>query len=200
MSDLTFDQVIRTRRTTREYRDEPVPEGLLQELVELATLAPSGMNAQPWRFSVVTNKGVLREVNARVKSLLLARNLPYLTQYEAMFQDPEFSIFWGAPALIVIQGVAGSPIAPSGLRAGGREPHSLGPCPRARELLHGVSADRAGRRSRRARGGPRGGLRDDRPYRRGLLRRDSPIAAGAGAGRDNLDPIGTGPGASRNVA
>ncbi len=54
---------------------------------------------------------MLANVNARVKSLLLERKLPYLTQYEAMFEDPEFSIFWGAPTLIVIQGVAGSPVA-----------------------------------------------------------------------------------------
>ena len=111
MGDVSFEHVIRTRRTTRSYREEPVPEAVLQELVELATLAPSGMNSQPWRFSIITSKEVLREVSARVKQTLLERKLPYLEQYEAMFEDPEFSIFWEAPALIVIQGQIGNPVA-----------------------------------------------------------------------------------------
>ncbi len=61
MSDVNFDHVLRTRRTTRAYREEPVPESLLQELVELATLAPTGMNAQPWQIQHCHQQGGARE-------------------------------------------------------------------------------------------------------------------------------------------
>jgi len=111
MSDPTFDHVLRTRRTTRAYRPDPVPEALLQELVDLAILAPTAMNAQPWRFSIVTNKAVLQEVNAKVKGFLLASEAPAFARYRAMFESPTFDIFWGAPALIVVQAPAGNQVA-----------------------------------------------------------------------------------------
>lgn len=111
MPDVTFDHVIRTRRTTRAYRPDPVPEALLQELVDLAILAPTAMGAQPWRFSIVTNRKVLREVNGQVKQLLLEAGRPEFARYRAMFENPDFDIFWGAPAVIVIQGPAGSQVA-----------------------------------------------------------------------------------------
>lgn len=41
------------RRATPSFRDDPVPDETLEELLEIATLAPSGYNLQPWRFIVV---------------------------------------------------------------------------------------------------------------------------------------------------
>lgn len=41
------------RRATPSFRDDPVPEEALEEILEIGTLAPSGYNLQPWRFIVV---------------------------------------------------------------------------------------------------------------------------------------------------
>ena len=112
MTDLIFEQVIRSRRTTRAYRDEPVPEAALSELVELATLAPSGMNLQPWRFSIITNRDVLKRVNEGVKQACLAMlaQMPEMERFRSAFENPEYDIFYGAPALVVIQGPCGNQI------------------------------------------------------------------------------------------
>lgn len=48
--------VISRRRATPLFRDDPVPEETLEELLEMATMAPSGYNLQPWRFIVVRDK------------------------------------------------------------------------------------------------------------------------------------------------
>lgn len=48
--------VISRRRATPAFRDDPVPEDTLEELLEMATLAPSGYNLQPWRFIVVRDR------------------------------------------------------------------------------------------------------------------------------------------------
>lgn len=113
MTAISFDQVIRTRRTTRAYRPDPVPESVLQELVEIATLAPSGMNVQPWRFSVITDRALLRQLSDVVKRTGLTKipELPETENFRAMLQNPEYDVFYGAPALIVIQGDRRSPIA-----------------------------------------------------------------------------------------
>lgn len=44
---------IGARRSIRKYTDAPVSEEDIRELLEAATLAPSGKNRQPWRFVVV---------------------------------------------------------------------------------------------------------------------------------------------------
>ena len=45
---------IETRRTTRRFDpSRPLPSALLKRLLHLASLAPSPMNLQPWRFLVV---------------------------------------------------------------------------------------------------------------------------------------------------
>jgi F420 biosynthesis protein FbiB-like protein len=44
---------IQARRSIRKFKDEPVPEEDVREILHAATLAPSGKNRQPWRFVVV---------------------------------------------------------------------------------------------------------------------------------------------------
>jgi nitroreductase len=46
-------KVIQERRSIREYTDQPVSEEDLKMILEAARQAPSGENAQPWRFIIV---------------------------------------------------------------------------------------------------------------------------------------------------
>ncbi|HEY3315807.1 MAG TPA: nitroreductase family protein [Bacillota bacterium] len=46
---------IRHRRSIRAYADRPVPEEVIQALLEAAHWAPSAVNSQPWQFVVVTD-------------------------------------------------------------------------------------------------------------------------------------------------
>ena len=48
-----FRKVVRTRRSIRRFTDEPIPETVLDDCLELATLAPNSSNLQPWEFFVV---------------------------------------------------------------------------------------------------------------------------------------------------
>ena len=49
-------QEIRTRKSTRKYKDAPVTDEQVMQLIESARLAPSGMNTQPWNFIIVKGK------------------------------------------------------------------------------------------------------------------------------------------------
>ena len=44
-----------TTRAIRRYRDEPVPDHILRDILFAATRAPSGSNRQPFRFMVLTD-------------------------------------------------------------------------------------------------------------------------------------------------
>ncbi len=56
--DLTG--AIRTRRSIRTFRDEPIPEDVLRELVELANWAPSAGNLQCRDFVLVRDAATKR--------------------------------------------------------------------------------------------------------------------------------------------
>ncbi|HOU11978.1 MAG TPA: nitroreductase [Anaerolineae bacterium] len=46
-------EAIAQRRSIRKFKDTPVTDEQIRSLLHAATLAPSGKNAQPWRFVVV---------------------------------------------------------------------------------------------------------------------------------------------------
>jgi nitroreductase len=50
---MQFDQVVRTRRSIRNFKADPVADETVYEILEAARLAPSGSNIQPWRFAVI---------------------------------------------------------------------------------------------------------------------------------------------------
>ena len=50
---MDLEMAIRTRRTHKAYRAEPLERAVLDELFELANWAPNHHLTQPWRFRVV---------------------------------------------------------------------------------------------------------------------------------------------------
>jgi 5,6-dimethylbenzimidazole synthase len=46
------------RRDVRRFRADPLPDGTLESLIELACLAPSVGLSQPWRFVIVANQTI----------------------------------------------------------------------------------------------------------------------------------------------
>ena len=50
---MDLEQAIRTRRTQKAFRPDPVPREMLDELFELARWAPAHNLTDPWRFRVV---------------------------------------------------------------------------------------------------------------------------------------------------
>ncbi len=58
-------EAIKTRRSIRKYEKRPVPEELLEKILEAGRWAPSANNSQPWNFIVLKDEGTRKEV-ARV--------------------------------------------------------------------------------------------------------------------------------------
>lgn len=56
--------IIKERRSIRAFRDEAVPREQLLALVEAATWAPSGGNAQAWHFVVVDSPERVQQISA----------------------------------------------------------------------------------------------------------------------------------------
>ena len=64
--DRTFRDTLETllvwRRDVRRFRTERLPDGLIEELLDLAALSPSVGNAQPWRFVLVDDDARRQEI------------------------------------------------------------------------------------------------------------------------------------------
>jgi nitroreductase len=57
-------KVIQDRRSIRHYTGEPVSQEDLDVILEAARQAPSGENAQPWRFIVVSDPDTRKKLGA----------------------------------------------------------------------------------------------------------------------------------------
>jgi nitroreductase len=56
---MDFTTVIKMRRSIRRYQENPIPEGVINEILECAMLAPTAINIQPWLIGCVTDKKLL---------------------------------------------------------------------------------------------------------------------------------------------
>lgn len=55
---MSFLELAKARRSCRQYRAEPVPEELLQQVLDAGRWAPSALNSQPWEFIIVSDPQV----------------------------------------------------------------------------------------------------------------------------------------------
>jgi nitroreductase len=60
-------EIIRTTRSMRRLKPDPVPDDLIRQVLEAGVCAPSGGNMQRWRFLVVRDRGVKQTVGAYYK-------------------------------------------------------------------------------------------------------------------------------------
>lgn len=61
-------RAIKERRDVRHFRPDPLPEGLLNRLIEAARLAPSVGYMQPWRFLHIRDRELRRKIHALIET------------------------------------------------------------------------------------------------------------------------------------
>jgi len=92
------------RRSVREYTAQAVDQQTIRDLISAAIEAPSAVNEQPWRFTVVRDQAVLARISDAAKRHMLAITPPgrHADHFRARLTDPNFQIFYHAPVLILI--------------------------------------------------------------------------------------------------
>lgn len=76
---MELASVIRSRRSIRKYREEPIPPEELEWLLEAALWAPSAVNLQPWYFVVLQSKAAMDRL-AQVMEEVARRITPELQE------------------------------------------------------------------------------------------------------------------------
>jgi F420 biosynthesis protein FbiB-like protein len=109
MPDL-FD-VIHERRSVRKYLPKPVPKELIQEVLEAAGWAPSAHNAQHYRFIILENATIKKELAEAMAKVWIADLSKDGQTIETDRLKDRVDRFAKAPALILacITGIEGLP-------------------------------------------------------------------------------------------
>ena len=85
-------EAIKTRRSIRRYKPDPVDDKTIETVLEAARLAPSWANTQCWRFIVVRDNNVKADlVNALIKVEI----------GDALVDNPSIRAIGSAPVVIV---------------------------------------------------------------------------------------------------
>ena len=116
---LSALDVIFTRRSIRAYEKKHLDQSTIRSLIDAAVRAPTGMDAEPWLFLVIQDRHTLRRYSDLAKTLSVAdmeahreTHGPHDADRErflVQLRDPGFSVFYDAPALIVICGRSKGP-------------------------------------------------------------------------------------------
>lgn len=93
---------IAARRAVRDFTDAPVPRELIHELIDAAILAPSARNRQPWSFAVMHDRDRLDGCAESAREWLLEHHREQLSELAYMLEQPGYSLFHHAPAMVII--------------------------------------------------------------------------------------------------
>ena len=55
--------LLRTRYSCRDFSSKPIPEDVIRYMLECGRLSASGGNAQPWKFGVITDAKIIKEIS-----------------------------------------------------------------------------------------------------------------------------------------
>ncbi len=99
-----IQSIMKERRSIRRYKDRPIPNDVIERILDLATWAPSAHNRQPWRFVVVGAPETRREL-AMAMGTQLRRDLESDGVAAAVIEadvERSYSRISGAPVLIMV--------------------------------------------------------------------------------------------------
>ncbi len=59
---MEFYEVIKKRKSVRKYNSKKVPDDVLNRILEAGRIAPSAKNIQPWKFVVVRDPALKKQI------------------------------------------------------------------------------------------------------------------------------------------
>jgi len=72
LTSIDLHSFLRTRRSIRRFKMDPVPAPVIERILETATYAPSAHNLQPWRFVMVIDKNKRKRLGEALTSKMRA--------------------------------------------------------------------------------------------------------------------------------
>lgn len=78
MWNKSVTEIIKRRVSIRSYKGDVIPDERLNKILEAGLYAPSGKNRQPWRFVVIKDKSIIKDILKLTVRSRFIRNSPVL--------------------------------------------------------------------------------------------------------------------------
>ncbi|MCY0878019.1 MAG: nitroreductase [Firmicutes bacterium] len=105
---MELKEVLRHRRSARQFKPDPIPEAVLEELLSYAPWVPNHHVSEPWRFVVVTGQS-LRELASLRRQAVLEKRAGQPTA-AARAERAEREFLEASAVIVVIQSVHPDPV------------------------------------------------------------------------------------------
>ncbi len=93
--------IIKNRVSVRAYQERPLPQDILNSILEAAKNAPTARNAQQLEYKVITNRDLSKQLSDRIIAIL-QKEMAAAPNRPPMPARPH--VFYNAPLLIIITG------------------------------------------------------------------------------------------------
>lgn len=97
-TDVVVENIM-SRRSIRSYKPEQITNAELEKILECGINAPSGLNKQSWQVRVIQNPEFIAEIN---KGFVNYAASLQMEGSASRSQEPGFSVFHGAPTVILV--------------------------------------------------------------------------------------------------
>jgi nitroreductase len=94
-------EVIRRRRSIRQYAAKQISDSEMNTILEAALFAPSAMNQQKWHFTVVQKKSTLSKMVQIARENKLRSKISFLVKKA---QEDGYHTYYGAPTVVIVSG------------------------------------------------------------------------------------------------
>lgn len=84
-----------TRRSTRAFQEREIPREELEEILQAALYAPSGMNRQTWKFTAIVNQEKIQKLAAAVGAELGREGYNFYRPSALIIPSNEKDSVWG---------------------------------------------------------------------------------------------------------
>ncbi len=104
-----FLKLVKTRRTIRKFKPDPIPDEYVENIIEAARWAPSGANSQPWEFIIIRDKEIKdRMVNILNEHSEYSRKVELTREEDVRFPSISHPVrepgYKNAPVFIILCG------------------------------------------------------------------------------------------------
>lgn len=86
-------RLILDRRSVRRFQSTPIPDEMVEAIVQAGLYAPSARNRQNWHFTVVTNPAMIEQMNLLTQKGMETRGLKV---------EAGEHVFYHAPMVVVV--------------------------------------------------------------------------------------------------
>ena len=89
------------RRSIRRYKPNSLDRADIETILKAGIYAPTGADAEPWHFTVITDKKIIDDLDEKARSAMKDSGIKRIV---AMGENPQYRIFFHAPVVILISG------------------------------------------------------------------------------------------------